>query len=75
MVFALLPKSEYAPTDKQYGSFMQENLTDIVESVARYDGMLVHLSSDDKGVSTTNIRLHVGPELLCIRIIYYYVCL
>lgn len=50
MVFALLPKSEYPPSAKQYGTFMQDNLSDIIEATARYDGMLAHLSSDDKGI-------------------------
>ena len=51
MVFALLPKSSQQTIDKQYTVFMQENLKDILEATERYDGMLAHISADDKGVS------------------------
>jgi hypothetical protein len=51
MVFALLPKSSQRAFDKHYAMFMQENLKDIVGSIVRYDGMLAHISADDKGVS------------------------
>ena len=51
MVFVALPKSPIPPGDKRHLDHMQANLRDVILATEKYDGMLAHLSSDDKGVS------------------------
>lgn len=51
MVFVKLPPPPSAALDLQYAEYMQSNLSDVIRIIAQYDGMLAHLSSDDKGVS------------------------
>jgi hypothetical protein len=56
MIFVLLPVPPSTALDDAYAAYMQANLMDIIRIISQFDGMLAHLSSDDKGVS-----IHLFP--------------
>lgn len=64
MMFIKLPMGNVTPSDPQYGKLLQEGCADIIQCIANFEGMLAHISYDDKGVSFTLIILLLFKKIL-----------
>ena len=51
MMFIRLPMGDANTLQHNYHDLLQDSCVDIIQAVANFDGMLAHLSYDDKGVS------------------------
>jgi hypothetical protein len=51
MAFIKLPMGKTKPSDPIYATLLQKNGEEIIKAIAKFDGMLAHISYDDKGVS------------------------
>jgi hypothetical protein len=55
MVFIKLPMADAKPSEPCYFTLLQEGCADIIQTVATFEGMLAHISCDDKGVSNSKL--------------------